>query len=99
MKGQLSPPADNTSLVTAQDTISHLCSKYKLLAHIQFGVHRDLQVLFYKAIFQLDSPQHILMPEVVLPQVQDLEFVCLADDAAREHRPVIVTTSCELQLK
>lgn len=70
-----------------------------MLAHMQFGVHRDPQVLFYKAIFQLNSLQHILVPEVVLPQVQDLEFVCLADDLARERRPVLVTTAYELQLK
>lgn len=42
-----------------------------LLAHIQFSVHKDPQVLFFKDAFQFHGPQCALVPWVIRPQVQD----------------------------
>ncbi|KAK4832340.1 hypothetical protein QYF61_021869 [Mycteria americana] len=51
------------------------------LAHVQLGVHQDLQVLFCQAAFQLVSPQRVLVPWVVPRQVQNfaLPFAELND--------------------
>lgn len=50
-KNHLLPPADNIPPHAAQDTVSLLCSKGTLLAHIQPAAHQDPQVLFCKAVF------------------------------------------------
>lgn len=49
---------------SAQDNISHLCSKSTLLAYIWYAVWLNLQLLFCKAA-QLISLQHVLVPGVI----------------------------------
>lgn len=46
------------------------------LIHIQLIDHQDhSDLLFCRFTFQLDGSQHVLVPEVVLPQVQDSVFL------------------------
>lgn len=42
-----------------------------LLTLVQLGVYQDLHLLFYRPVFQLGSPQHVLVHGVVPSQVQD----------------------------
>jgi len=44
-----------------QDTFCLVCGKDTLLLQVQLDVHQEPQVLFYKAAFQVCSPQHILV--------------------------------------
>ena len=67
-KDYISQPDSNALPNAAQNIFNVFCGKGTLLTHIQLGVH---QVLFCKAAFHLGGPQHILVCEVVLPQVQD----------------------------
>lgn len=53
-------PTGNSSNA-AQDTVSHLCSKDALLAHVQLGIHQNPQVLFCKVAFQMGGPHHVLV--------------------------------------
>ncbi|KAK4828308.1 hypothetical protein QYF61_025320 [Mycteria americana] len=74
-KVHLPQPAGNTPPDAAQDTISLLCCKGTLLAHVQLGVHQDPQVLFCEAAFKLSGSQHILEHEVVPSQVKDFALL------------------------
>lgn len=56
----------------AENTISLLCIKGTLMIYVQFGVHQDF---LYTVVLQLGSTHHVLVPGVVLPQLQD--FVLL----------------------
>jgi len=60
----------------AQGTIGHLCCKGTLFTLDQLATHQDPtrtpRCLSYRAPFQPASPQPILMPGVIPPQVQDL---------------------------
>ena len=68
-------PAGNALPNAAQDTVSRFCGKGTLMACVQPGAHQHPRVLFYKAAFQLGSPQHILVHGVVPPQVQDFALL------------------------
>lgn len=57
-----------------QDNISLLHCKGVLLVHVQFGIHRNSQILFCRAAFQPVSPQYILVHGDIPPQVQNLAF-------------------------
>lgn len=48
-----------------------LSSKGALLTRIQLGGQQGSQVLFCRAALQLGGPQHILVPVVVPPWMQD----------------------------
>ncbi|KAK4827433.1 hypothetical protein QYF61_017990, partial [Mycteria americana] len=66
-KGRItSQPAVNGLSNAAQDTFSLFCHKGMLLAHVQFRVHQDQQVLSCKAAFQLG--EHVLVSAAVPPQ-------------------------------
>lgn len=51
-----------TPFCAAQNTICLLCGKGMLLAQVQLGVHKDLQILFCQAAFQTVSPQAPAVP-------------------------------------
>ena len=62
-------PFGNTPPNAAQETVGRLGHQGALLACFPFGV------LFCKAVFQLASPQHILVHGLVPPQVQDFSIL------------------------
>nr|XP_021141696.1 uncharacterized protein LOC102084086 [Columba livia] len=71
-RGRATPPrpTGNTLSNAAQETVCCLCHKGMLLAQAQLGVHQvPPKVLFRQAAPQLS--QHVLVPGVVPPQVQD----------------------------
>lgn len=68
-------PFGNTPPNAAQETAGRLGHQGTLLACFPFGVHQDTQILFCKALFQLASPQHILVHGLVPPQVQDFSIL------------------------
>ena len=58
--------------------INLLHGKGTLPPHVQLGAQQDPQGLFCKAAFQLDGPQHVLVPGVVPLQVQDFQSPLLS---------------------
>lgn len=53
--------------------------------HDQLVIHQKLQLLLCQLAFQMDSAQHVLVPGVIPPQVQDfvLPFVELYEVPVR----------------
>jgi len=43
------------------------CSKGMLLAHVHLGAYQHSQLLFCRAVFELDGHQHVLVRSVVTP--------------------------------
>lgn len=70
-KREGSHPAGST-LSKADQDINHLCRKGTVLAHVQFGIQKDTQVLFCNTAFQIGDLQHILVCGIVPYKVQDL---------------------------
>lgn len=64
-KGCLPQPTSNLTM-----PLIFFCCEGALLAHIQFGIHKNLQVLYCKTSFQLDVPQPVAIPS----QIQGLEL-------------------------
>ena len=67
----LSQYTNYTSSNTPQDAIGLLGHEDILLVHVHPAVHQDLQVHFLYAAFQQVIPQPVLVPGVVLAQMQD----------------------------
>lgn len=71
-RGRATPPRPTGNALSnaARETVCCLCHKGMLLAQAQLGVHQvPPKVLFRQAAPQLS--QHVLVPGVVPPQVQD----------------------------
>lgn len=60
-------PTDEGSPRAALDAVGCLCCRCLLLAHVQFGVHKDPKGLFCKAAFQPVSPQPVPVPGALSP--------------------------------
>jgi len=67
-----------TLLIQLRIPTGHFCGKTTLLAYIQLGVHQAHNVIFCQAAFQSGGFQHVLVPKVVPPQVQDFALLCQA---------------------
>jgi len=61
---------NDTLTNVTQDTISILSSRRILLVHTAWKPPK-LQALSCRAAFHLGVPQHVMMPMVALPQLQD----------------------------
>ncbi|PKU46076.1 hypothetical protein llap_3645 [Limosa lapponica baueri] len=68
-------PEDLWDCDQTQDTIQLLCPKGTLLPHVQPGAHQGLRVIFCQAAFQLRGHEHVLVPGIVSPQVQDFTLL------------------------
>ena len=51
MKNSYYHPADYSLADTTEDAVDCLCCKGELLTSAQLAVHKDIQMLFYKAVF------------------------------------------------
>ncbi|GAB0184594.1 hypothetical protein GRJ2_000924700 [Grus japonensis] len=65
-------PAGHTIPDTSQDAVGFLGHLGTLLAHVQPAVNQHPQVPFRQAAFQLLFPKPVVLPGVVVTQVQDL---------------------------
>lgn len=63
-------------LLLIQPGVSSRCDG-TFLTRVQLYIHQDLQVLLYKADFQLASLQFVLLCGVTISQVQDFAFAFL----------------------
>jgi len=57
-----------------RQTVGLPCCKGALPAQGQWEVHQNLMVLLCRSVFQLVILQHVLLPGVIPPQVQDFAF-------------------------
>ncbi|KAK4827205.1 hypothetical protein QYF61_015233 [Mycteria americana] len=64
-------PAGHTISDTSQDAVGFLGHLSTLPAHVQLTVNQHAQVLFHRAAFQSLFPKPVVLPGVVVTQVQD----------------------------